>query len=30
MDSLVDYAWMGKTLIYTMHDAIDYSCIGKR
>ena len=30
MDTLVDYEWMGKTLIYTMHNAIDYSWIGKR
>ena len=29
MQSLVDYEGIGKTLIYTMHNAIDYSWIGK-
>ena len=29
MHSLVDYAWIGKTLIYTMYNAIEYTWIGK-
>ena len=25
MHNSVDYAWIGKTLIYTMHDATDFT-----
>ena len=30
MHSLVDYVWVGKTVICPMHNAIDYSYIGKK